>query len=131
MAFTSTLHTNHAGKAPSKGEMLGFALASTFADVTEDDEEALVLTTLITAVEKNNCYKMLLLVEDELNSWPQLPFSTSEFFGLIFWGMLLVEDNMKTEEYMNFHQAFINECPTIAQIWMDELEFDHGLSLYM
>ena len=43
--------------------------------------------------------------------------------------MLKVEDALKTEEYMIAHQAFTNKFPTIAQIWIDELDFEHGLAL--
>ena len=130
MAFSFTLHNNHAGKEPSKGEMLAFALRSSFADIIADvDEEAVLLETLIAAVAKNNCPKLLQLVEEEMVTWPQMPFSTDEFFGLIFWDMLLVHESQKTEEYMEFHQSFVNHFPTIAQIWADELDFEHGLAL--
>ena len=43
--------------------------------------------------------------------------------------MLLVEDALKTEEYMKSDQAFTSKFPTIVQIWIDELDFEHGLAL--
>ena len=45
-----------------------------------------------------------------------MPLSGDEFFGLIFRDMMLVDKSQKSEEYKEFHIAYVKQYPTITHL---------------